>query len=282
MTLATILLGILSFVMAVIWRKRLMSREEITIYLEARFGSEKVDTSGKTHYSNCLSYQWVMRNVIQNKLGKGGEIIRTALVERTTEGALALAILGTMVSFMAAYLVFFSFTLVGGSVVILLLAILLIQAPFDVAASDGLLKWLLKQDPADLKVDDFAYAKVSFGAISRWVRVLLAIGTAAIVIAPWSDLLLEGATYAITMLFTFILATVYTPLGEINPALAYGLFVVTVVLIVVLIFLIPGRVYGLIQKDIDIFSSEPEASPDDIDDETVEKEKDRGDHEVKT
>ncbi|MHA2069078.1 MAG: hypothetical protein ACXABY_32345, partial [Candidatus Thorarchaeota archaeon] len=165
--------------MAVIWHKRLLSRDEISIFLEARFGSESVDISGKTHYSSCLSYRWVMKNVIQNKLGQGGEVIRTVLAEKTVEGTIALTLLGAMIPFTMAYLFFVSFALVGGSIIIFLLAILVIQAPFDVAASDGLLKWLAKQDLDDFKVGDFAYAKVSFGAISRWIRVVLAIGIIA-------------------------------------------------------------------------------------------------------
>ncbi|MFW9845516.1 MAG: hypothetical protein ACFFD6_02110 [Candidatus Thorarchaeota archaeon] len=282
MMLATILLGILSMLMAVIWRKRLKDREVINIYLEARFGSENVDTSGKTHYSDCISYHWVMKNVIQSKLGHGGEVIRTALIDRTVEGTIAIAIVGSLIPFTLAYLVFVSFALVGGSIIIILMAILVIQAPFDVAASDGLLKWYTKQDPLDFKLGDFAYAKVSFGAISRWIQVLLAIGVIAIVIAPWSSILLEGATYAVVMVFTFALTAIYTPIAAISPALAYASFVSTVVITLVLVFIIPGRLYGIIRKDINIFALESNESSNEIDDETVQEKDNRNGHEVKT
>jgi hypothetical protein len=223
-----------------------------------------------------------MKNVIQNKLSQGSEVIRTALVDRTVEGTIALAIVGSLIPFTAAYLIFVSFALVGGSIIILLLVILVIQAPFDVAASDGLLKWQAKQDPIDFKVGDFAYAKVSFGAISRWIRVLLATGVIAIIAAPWSDMLLEGATYAIIMVFTFAFTTIYTPLGAVNPALAYVFFVATVVTILIIAFLIPGKIYNLVQRDVNIFALESEESSEEVDDETVEKENNRGGHEVKT
>jgi hypothetical protein len=78
------------------------------------------------------------------------------------------------------------------------------------------------------------------------------------------------------------MVTVFSPLGVVNPALAYAFFVGTVVLFLVVAFLIPGRIYGLIQRDINIFASEPEERSDKIDNETVEEENDRGGHEVKT
>ncbi|MHA2303337.1 MAG: hypothetical protein ACXACD_20530, partial [Candidatus Thorarchaeota archaeon] len=164
--LASILLGVLSILMASIWYKRLRNHNEIFIFLEARYESNNVDISGRTHYSRCLSYRWVMKNVIQNQVGRGGEVIRTTLADRTLEGTIAIVLLGSLIPYTFAYLLFISFASVGGSILILFLAVLVVQAPFDVAVSDGLLKWLTTHDPVDFKIGDFAYAKVSSSAIS--------------------------------------------------------------------------------------------------------------------
>ncbi|MHA2003948.1 MAG: hypothetical protein ACW960_07565, partial [Candidatus Thorarchaeota archaeon] len=134
MTLASILLGVLSILMASIWYKRLRNHNEIFIFLEARYES--------------------------NQVGRGGEVIRTTLADRTLEGTIAIVLLGSLIPYTFAYLLFISFASVGGSILILFLAVLVVQAPFDVAVSDGLLKWLTTHDPVDFKIGDFAYAKV--------------------------------------------------------------------------------------------------------------------------
>jgi hypothetical protein len=102
----------------------------------------------------------------KNHVGRGGEVIRTTLADRTLEGTIAILLLGSLIPYTFAYLLFVSFAAVGGSILILLLAVLVVQAPFDVAVSDGLLKWLTTHDPVDFKIGDFAYAKVSSSAIS--------------------------------------------------------------------------------------------------------------------
>jgi hypothetical protein len=112
--------------------------------------------------------------------------------------------------------------------------------------------------------------------------MLIVIGIAAFVVSPWSEFLFEGATYAITIFFGLALDIVYTPLGAVNPALAYAFFIVSIVLVLVVAFLIPGRIYSLIQRGTNIFDLEPEESSDKIDDETIEEENNRSGHEVKT
>jgi hypothetical protein len=83
-------------------------------------------------------------------------------------------------------------------------------------------------------------------------------------------------------LFGLALDIVYTPLGTVNPALAYAFFIVSIVLSLVVAFLIPGKIYSLIQRNTNIFDLEPEDSSDKINDETIEEENNRSGHEVKT
>ena len=173
MILAMFLIGAISFGMAITWHRRKARFNELFIYLGARYNLSEIDLSGRKHVSNCVSYGWVRENVI-NRRSKIRDTLRELMAESTLLTTIVLGSLIAIVPIALAYLIIGGIAFSGGVFLLVFLAILLINAPFDVAMSYELLSWLVKQDPYDLKEGDFAYAQVSWNAIGRWIKILLA------------------------------------------------------------------------------------------------------------
>jgi hypothetical protein len=253
MVMAMFILGTLSFVMAIAWRARYAQFAELFIYLRARFDPNEIDLSGRKHYSQCVSYSWVMKNIICRQ-----SRIREALRDLMTDSTLyTVLILGSLISFLPialAYLIVGGFMAAGGTFFLGLVAIIIVQAPFDVAMSHGLLSWLTEQDPLGLKESDLAYAEVASKSITRWYRVLIASGIFIVLYAPWSEPTLEVMIFAMSFLFNAVFVGIFIPLASINGAVAYLGFVSIVVLIIVMLLLLPGRIYGFLNRGKDIFS----------------------------
>ncbi len=277
MILGMFMLGIVSFVMAITWRRRHVRFTELFIFLRARFEPSKIDLSGRKHYAQCISYKWVMKNIIHRR-SRIREALRELMADSTFSTVLVLGSLISFIPIALAYLIVGGLATMGGSLSIALIAILVVQAPFDVAMSYELLSWMAKQDPLEFKESDLAYAEVASNTIIRWTTMLVAAGIGALIYAPWSDPTLELIIFGLSSLFNIILIQFFIPLAIINGAVAYVVFVSVVVLVIVLLILLPGILYGLLKRGEDLFSLDAQDHADDSKQQAIEKEKDTGNH----
>ncbi|MFW9800062.1 MAG: hypothetical protein ACFFD9_06480 [Candidatus Thorarchaeota archaeon] len=275
MTLVVILLSIVSFAMALVWRRRARRFTELFIYLTARFDPDTMDLSGRKHYSGCLSYGWAMENLIQGRHSKSGNAFRELIADKTLEATLALGSLVGILPMIIAYLALGGLAATGGSLLVAVVAFFIVQAPLDVGMSFGLLSWLMEQNPFQLKVADLAYASVSSKAIDRWFRILIVVG---VVLAPMSDAMLESALYGVAALFGFLLTHVFTPVAVVNPGVAYVVFVALVASISTALLIMPGTVYRLIKGGQDIFALDTKYDADQSEEKAIGKENDTSDY----
>ena len=277
MALALILLGIVSFALAAVWRNRTRQFAELFLYFSARFDPRDLDLSGRTHHSHCISYNWVMRNVVQRR-SRLRAAIQELMGDNTLSASMVMGLLAATLPFALAYLLVGGLTAAGGAIFVAVAAIFFVQAPLDVDLSYGLLRWLIQQDPLKLKNSDFAYAVVSSKAIGRWSKILIAAGGVSLVLAPVGDMMVESGLYGVSMLMGLLLTYVFIPLAAANAGVAYAVFVASVVFVAVVLLLLPQRVYKLIKRGEDIFALEPKHDADKSKQKTVEKEKDAGNH----
>ncbi len=277
MALALILLGIVSLALAVVWRNRTTHFAELFLYFSARFDPSELDLSGKTHHSHCMSYNWVMKNVVQRR-SRLRAAIQQLMGDNTLSSSMVVGLLAAILPFALAYLLVGGLTAAGGAIFVAVAAIFFVQAPLDVDLSYGLLKWMIEQDPLKLKQSDFAYALVSSNAISRWSKILIAAAVISLVLAPGGDLMMESGLYGVSILMGLILTYVFVPLAAANAGVAYAVFVASVVFVAVLLLMVPQSVYRLIKRGEDIFALEPKHDADEGKQQPVEKEKDAGNH----
>jgi len=277
MALALILLSIVSFALAVVWRNRSTKFTELFLYFSARFDPSVLDLSGRTHHSHCMSYNWVMKNVVQRR-SRLRAAIQQLMGDNTLSATMVMGMLAAILPFALAYLLVGGLIAAGGAIFVALAAVFFVQAPLDVDLSHGLLTWMIQQDPLKLKQNDFAYALVSSNAISRWSKILIAAGVISLVLAPVGDMMIESGLYGVSVLMGTILTYVFIPLAAANAGVAYAVFVASVVFVAVLLLLVPQSVYRIIKRGEDIFALEPKHDADESEQQPVEKEKDAGNH----
>ncbi|MFQ5833348.1 MAG: hypothetical protein ACE5H4_11635 [Candidatus Thorarchaeota archaeon] len=276
--MALALLGIVTFALAVTWRRRSAQFAELLLYMKARFDPSVIDLSGRRHYSNCLSYGWVMKNVIRGRHSRTKAAIQELLTDKTLEGSLALGSFLGILPMIAVFLIFGGFAAVGGAFFVALAAFLFVQAPLDVSLSYGLLTWLTQQDLLRYREGDFAYTLVSTNALSRWVKILLAAGVISFILAPMGDAMVEAGIYGVSSLIGFLFTHVFIPLAAANPGVAYVVFVSMVVAVAVLMMIAPGAAYKLIKRGDDIFSLDTQGDTDESEEQAVKKEEETGNH----
>ncbi|UCH03810.1 MAG: hypothetical protein JSW05_09465 [Candidatus Thorarchaeota archaeon] len=271
MTLVVILLVIVSFAMALVWRRRARRFTELLLYLTARFDPDTMDLSGRKHYSGCLSHGWAMEHLTQGSHSKISRSFQELIAEKTLEATLALASLVGILPMIVAYLALGGLAATGGSILVAVVAFFLVQAPLDVGLSYGLLSWLMEQDPFQLKVGDFAFAHVSSKAMDTWFKILIVAGVISMVLAPMSDGMLESAAYGIAALFGFLLTHVFAPIAVLNPGVAYVIFVALVASISTSILIVPETVYRLIKGSQDILALDAKDYADQSEEKTIGK-----------
>ncbi|MFX0044277.1 MAG: hypothetical protein ACFE8Z_00375 [Candidatus Hermodarchaeota archaeon] len=275
---AMVLLGILSFAMALVWRRRMRCFTELFIFLAARFDPNTIDLSGRKSYSACMSHGWVMKNLMHGPHSRMSKALQDLASERTFEATLALGGMIGILPMIVVYLAFGSFAAVGGLFLLAILAFILLQAPANVTMSYALLSWLSEQDPFLLKSQDFAYAMVSSKTISRWFKILTGAAIASIVLAPWSDGMLELVVYGMAVFIALLFTQVFVPLAAHSAGLAFAVLFVLVVSVTVLLLVSPGIIYRVLSVRLDILTLDTKKDRDQCEEEPVEKEENTGNH----
>ncbi|MCJ7818080.1 MAG: hypothetical protein MUP60_04455 [Candidatus Thorarchaeota archaeon] len=233
MIIGLILLGILSFILAFIWYRRLQAVSSFIRPLSKRFGEP--DTTGKKQYTNCNSHDWVMKNVVYGSYTSKSEGFRTFMMNRTMTGTLLLSMFLGLIPVIIVYILFQSYNVIGTSLVLIVISVFVIRGSGQLEVSNLLLKWQVEQEIESFKIGDLAYARVSERSIRNWVRNLILMGIISLVAAPWGEEIPIGMAYGFTVFLGFVYANIFQPLALISMPLALMAFFVVGPLILVLI-----------------------------------------------
>ena len=247
MTIGLVLLGVISFLLAVIWYKRLDTVSCFIQPLSERFGEP--DTAGKKQYTNCKSHNWVMKNVVYGSYLEKSEGFRNFMMNRTLTGTLILSAFLGLIPVMIVYILFQSFNLIGTSLVLIFIAVFVIRGPGQLEVSNLLLKWQVDQDVESFKIGDLAYARVSEKSISNWIRNLILIGIISIIAAPWGEQIPVGMAYIFTVFLGFVYATIFQPVALVSMPLALMIFFIIGPFILIVIGLSIRTMRNKIVKD---------------------------------
>lgn len=247
MTIGFVLLGILSFFLALRWYRRLQSVNCFIQPLSERFG--KPDTSGKKQYTNCKSHSWVMKNVVYGSYLEKSEGFRNFMMNRTVVGTLILSVVLGIIPVIIVYILFQSYNLIGTSLVLIVLSFFVIRGPGQLEVSSLLLKWQTEQDIESFKVGDLAYAKVSEKSIRGWVRNLILIGVISLIAAPWGEQIPIGMAYIFTVFLGFVYVNIFQPVAMISMPLALMIFFIIGPAVLIAIGLTVRSIRNKIVKD---------------------------------
>ena len=247
MTIGLVLLGIISFLLAFIWYRRLQAVNCFIQPLLERF--EEPDTSGKKQYTNCKSHNWVMKNVVYGSYLEKSEGFRNFMMNRTITGTLLLSIFLGLIPVIIVYILFQSYNLIGTSLVLIVLSVFVIRGPGQLEVSNLLLKWQVEQDLDSFKVGDLAYARVSERSISNWVRNLILIGIFSFVAAPWGEQIPVGMAYIFTVFLGFVYANIFQPVALVSMPLALMVFFIIGPFVLIVLGLTVKSMRNKIVKD---------------------------------
>jgi len=211
-------LGFLSFILALIWHKRIRRSLGFTKHLQSTF--REPDISGKNQYTNCQSHQWVMKNEVIGNYSKSGEAFRDLMMNRTLTGTLALGIFLGVIPFIIVFLLFKSFNIAGTSLILIFIALYILRGPGNVEVSNNLLKWLFEQEESSLLIGDLAFARVSQKTLQGWRTKLLFIGILSCMIAPWGDQLPVYLIWFVTQFIGWAYVSIFLPLSVVSVPLA--------------------------------------------------------------
>ncbi|MFQ5833349.1 MAG: hypothetical protein ACE5H4_11640 [Candidatus Thorarchaeota archaeon] len=236
MIIALILLGVLSFATALYWRRKLDGFESLFSFFTTRFNPDEVDISGQQKYTRCLSHRWVMKNMIHGDYTNSETTLGDFVGQNTFAGTMIVGLVLGSLPVLAVYLLFQSFVLVGAALVAVFAAVFIVRSPEDVGASYNLLKYLTEQDQTELMKGDLAYARISSNQIKVWIRNLIIIGVASIIVAPWGELIPDAMAMAIAGFFNLFLVGVFIPLADFSFALALLLFIFGVPLVPIIAY----------------------------------------------
>jgi hypothetical protein len=225
MTPTLILFGALSLLLVYYWQKRISPLESLFAWFHSRFGNDRVDLSGQTEYTRCVSHDWAMQNLVRKKHSKRGEALQEVMMENTLAGTMIGGLILGASSLIIVLLLFQSFLLAGEAVFVIFGAIYLIWGSGSVETSYNFLTWLAEQETERLKLGDLAYAEISRLAIVRWQRTLAVIGVVSILVAPWGNLLMEGLAFGIATLYQEFLNYIFLPLAAFSFVLALILLI---------------------------------------------------------
>ncbi|MFW9800691.1 MAG: hypothetical protein ACFFD9_09660 [Candidatus Thorarchaeota archaeon] len=235
MTVSLALLGLLSLGLVILWRKRLVLTEDLFVIFKSKFGFDKIDISDELVYTQCISSEWVFRNVVCNRGSRIGRALRNLINNRTLLGTVLLFLALGPVMAAAVYTLYSSFVFVGASLAVVIAAVFLIFAPGSVTTSYSFLTWLKDQDESDLKKNDLAYATVSLRSVTDWIKILTFMALASLMVAPWGEILPELTAMGVSMFFGIVYAMFYQALSTISPGVAFIGSIFIIVLLVVLV-----------------------------------------------
>ncbi len=236
MVVALLLLGLLSFIVSLVWYRRLNAFDELFTFFSGRFNADEIDIGGSQKYTSCLSHRWVMKNIVRGNYLKSGESLSDFVGQNTFFGTMAVGLALGVIPMILVYVFIQSFTLGGASLGVVMIAVFIVQSPGEVEVSHDLLNYLTEQDLPKLEKGDLAYAKVSSGRITRWVRTLWIIGAVSIAVAPWGELIPEAVAFSLASFFNFFMTQVFLPLAEVSYPLALLLYISAAPLTLALVY----------------------------------------------
>ncbi|MFW9845515.1 MAG: hypothetical protein ACFFD6_02105 [Candidatus Thorarchaeota archaeon] len=236
MTIALILLALLAVGVSLMWRNRLNKMAPLFAAFEEQFDVEEVDISGNKKYTNCMSHDWVMRNVVRGDYSKSGESLSDFVGENTVVGTMLVGIAMGMGPVLLVLVMFQSFVVAGASLVTVLVAAFIVRPSGEVGVSYDMLSFLAEQEPSKFKMGDWAYAVISSNRIKKWSTILLLIALASFVLAPVGDLLPDAAGLGIALYFAIFMERIYLPLAAISFPLALISFIVGIPLLPLIVF----------------------------------------------
>jgi small-conductance mechanosensitive channel len=226
MVAGLLLLGALSISLGFYWYRKSVQLTCFTAPLAERLGEP--DMSGKKHYTDCASHQWVMKNVVYGDYLKSGEGLRSFMMNRTMTGTMVIGIFLGLIPVIIVYLLFQSYQLIGTSLALVILSVYILRGPGELEISDKLAKWQIDQDNDSLTIGDLAYAQVSQRTIQSWIKKLVVIGAVCIILAPWGELILPAFAFVFTLFLGFIYENIYTPISLHSMPLALLVFFLAV------------------------------------------------------
>ncbi|TFG98035.1 hypothetical protein E4H12_07140 [Candidatus Thorarchaeota archaeon] len=232
MTIGLVILGLLSFSLALFWFRRLVVANSFIEPISKRFGEP--DTSGKKQYTNCDSHKWAIKNIVFGSHLQSSERFRSFMMDRTMTGTLLLGILLAMIPVIIVYLLFLSFNVIGTSLVLIFIAVYIMKGPGTVEISNLLLKWQTQQDLNTFNIGDLAYARVSQKSIKKWIQNLIIIGIVTIAAAPWGEEIPIALAYMITVFLGFVYTNMFIPISVVSMPLAFTLFIIIGPLLIIL------------------------------------------------
>ena len=225
MTFSLLFFGSLSIVLSFIWYRRAASYRHLFEMFRDQLGFEDIDVSGKREFTNCISHQWVMKNVVFGEYSKSGEKFRDYLMNNTLSGALLVGIILGSAPMLIGVIFFQSVTIAGAASIVFFATVFIIRSPGNVDSSVKLLNWLSEQEEDKLRNGDLAYAKISRQSLQSWTRNLVLIGILAIAISPWGELMPDAAAYGLASWFGLLLDSIYLPLAPVAFPIAFILFI---------------------------------------------------------
>jgi len=214
-----LLLGFMSFILALIWHKRIRRSISFTEQLQSAF--REPDISGKKQYTNCQSHQWVMKNVVIGNYSKSGESFRDLMMNRTLFGTIVLGMFLGVIPVIIVFILFKSYNIAGTSLILIFIALYILRGPGNVEVSNNLLKWLFEQDKSSLLIGDLAFARVSQRTLQGWRTKLLFIGVLSCMIAPWGEQLPVFLIWFVTQFLGWAYASIFLPLSVVSMPLAF-------------------------------------------------------------
>jgi hypothetical protein len=247
MIVGLILFGVLSFVYAYYWYKKLNRLSQFIEPLAVRYGEP--DTSGNKHYTNCKSHQWVMKNIVYGNYLQQSEGFRNFMMNRTVTGTLLLGIFLGLIPVIIVYILFQSFNMIGTSLILLILSVFIIRGPGQLEVSHRLLRWQSEQEQDAFKIGDLAYARVSQKAIKDWMRNLVIVGVISFIAAPWGEQIPVGFAYLLTLFIGFFYSNLFQPLAMVSMPLAVMVFFLIGPLIFAIVLFVARSMRSKIVKE---------------------------------
>lgn len=247
MTIGLILLGIISFILAFVWYRRLIAMSSFIEPLSERLGEP--DTTGNKQYTNCDSHRWVMKNVVYGSYMEKSEGFRNFMMNRTMTGTILLSIFLGLIPVILVYILFQSYQMIGTSLVLIVLSVFVVRGPGQLEISSLLLKWQVEQEIDSFKIGDLAYARISLKSIKNWIRNLLLIGIITFIAAPWGEEIPIVLVYVFTLFLGFVYGNIFQPIAVVSMPLALMVFFIIGPLVLILAGLSLRSMRNKIVKD---------------------------------
>jgi len=218
-----LLLGFMSFMLAILWQQRIRRLKIFTEELLSTLGEP--DISGKKQYTNCKSHQWVIKNVVMGGYSKTGETFRSIMTNRTLTGTLVLGIFLGVIPVIIVLILFKIFNIAGISLILIFFALYILRGPGNVEVSNNLMKWLFEQDKSSLLIGDLAYLRISQKTLQDWRTKLFFLGILCFIIAPWGEQIPISLIWFLTQFLGWAYVTIYLPLSGVSMPLALVFYV---------------------------------------------------------